>query len=380
MDSVAVVTLRNRAVPTLLGRRHPAHRTAFTLVELLVVITIIAMLMALLLPAVMNARTSARKTQCQNNLRNVGLAMLAEVAAAGRFPASGYFSHTGAEYYHNWVVSLLGRLDRMDLATDWDFNRPHNDPHNLQLASVHLPILTCPDDDSVVPGQGNLSYVVNGGFGWTTGQPVADCPSAFHITDDPCTRPIDLNGNGVACPAEAEDDGTPNDRTLFYSTGLFFLENWPLKKGTVRHHSAESVLDGLSNTLMLAEGIRAGFDPNQPQTNWASPQGLRNSFFLSAYVCQDRTCSAGNVDYSRANSSAEPYRFEAINAARDQAEGEAPWPSSYHIGGVSVVFCDGRMHFLSENVDGIVYACLVSPCGTQLHGPLAQPVVSLELP
>jgi hypothetical protein len=196
------------------------------------------------------------------------------------------------------------------------------------------------------------------------------------ITDDPFCRPLDLNGNGIACPAKAEDDGTPNDRTLFYSTGLFFLENWPLKKGAVRHHSPDSVLDGLSNTLMLAEGIRAGFDPNQPQTNWASPQGLRNSFFLSAHVCQDRKCSAGNVDYGRANSSAEPYRLEAINAARDQAEGEAPWPSSYHIGGVSVVFCDGRMHFLSENVDGIVYACLVSPRGIEL----AQPVVSLDQP
>jgi prepilin-type N-terminal cleavage/methylation domain-containing protein len=358
-------------------RQSPAtgrQRIGFTLVELLVVITIIAMLVALLLPAVMSARGAARRTQCKNNLRNLGLAMLQEAESKRRFPASGNFAVSGPGIYHNWVVSLLPWLEHRDIYERWDFESSYNVPPNSDLTTLTLPILVCPDDDTAMQGGGNLSYVVNAGFGWT--QPW-DCPSCFHVMSSPSVQAIDLNGNGVACPANLQQDGTPSDKTLFYQTGLFYLENWPHGRGTKRHHTPDSVVDGLSNTLMLSENIRVGFDPRSDQGGWASPWPRRNGFFLSAYVCQNLCCSAGNVDYARANErSQDPYRLEGINAARDQAEGEAPWPSSYHPDGVHVVFGDGRMHFLAEDVEGVVYAALISPRGSLIQGPLAQPVVS----
>jgi prepilin-type processing-associated H-X9-DG protein len=139
----------------------------------------------------------------------------------------------------------------------------------------------------------------------------------------------------------------------------------------------DTVVDGLSNTLMLSENVRAGYDPYAISgSGWASPFPRRNSFFVSGYVCENLSCSDGNVDYSRANSAGDPYRWEAINSSHDQPEGEAPWPSSYHPGGVNVMFADGHSLFLSENVEGSVYASLVSPQGMLLDGPLQQAILS----
>ncbi len=350
------------------------HRSGFTLVELLVVITIISMLIALLIPAVMSARGAARRTQCKNNLRNIGLAMIQEAESRRRFPASGNFAVSGPGVYHNWAVTLLPWLEHRDIYERWDFQRSYNEPPNSDLTSLTLPILLCPDDDTTLEGWGTLSYVVNGGFGWTIPW---DCPASFHVASSPTTQPIDLNGNGLACPPDVRQDGTPADKTLFYHTGLFFLENWPQGSGTVRHHTRESIVDGLSNTLMLTENIRAGYDPGSTWGCWATPWPTRNSFFLSAYVCENLCCSAGNVDYARANDRyGDPYRMEAINASLDQAEGEAPWPSSFHPDGVHVVYAGGRVEFLAEDVEGIVYASIVSPRGSLIQGPLAQPVVS----
>jgi prepilin-type N-terminal cleavage/methylation domain-containing protein len=181
-------------------RQSPAtgrQRIGFTLVELLVVITIIAMLVALLLPAVMSARGAARRTQCKNNLRNLGLAMLQEAESKRRFPASGNFAVSGPGIYHNWVVSLLPWLEHRDIYERWDFESSYNVPPNSDLTTLTLPILVCPDDDTAMQGGGNLSYVVNAGFGWT--QPW-DCPSCFHVMSSPSVQAIDLNGNGVARP------------------------------------------------------------------------------------------------------------------------------------------------------------------------------------
>lgn len=366
-----------RAVPKTMTWRSGSTRPGrfgFTLVELLVVITIISMLIALLLPAVMSARGAARRTQCKNNLRNLGLAMLQETEVSRRFPASGRFSLAGPEYYHGWGVTLLPWLERSDIAERWEMDLPAYDPANRKLASISLPIMVCPDDDTALSDGGNLSYVVNGGFGWTRPW---DCPSAFHVMGFPPVQPIDLNGNGITCPSGSGGDGAPSDKELYFQTGLFFVENWPDGTGTVRHHSPDSVFDGMSNTLMLSENVRAGLNPYTDKGGWAMPWTLHNSFFLSGYVCEDLTCSAGNVDYQRANDQGRaPYRLEAINSSLDQPEGEAPWPSSYHPGGVHVVFADGHIDFLSEDVRGSVYASLISPRGSSIQGPLKQPVLS----
>ncbi|NQT11657.1 MAG: DUF1559 domain-containing protein [Planctomycetes bacterium] len=366
-----------RVVPRILTWRSPSvqpGRVGFTLVELLVVITIISMLVALLLPAVMSARGAARRTQCKNNLRNLGLAMLQEAEVKRRFPASGHFSYAGPESYHGWMVALLPWLERRDIAEEWNLDLPFDDPANERLASIALPIAVCPDDDTAMSGGGNLSYVVNGGFGWTRPW---DCPSVFHVMGVPPIQAIDLNGNGTTCPASMGDDGTPSDKQFFFQTGMFFLENWPRGVGVERHHTPDSIYDGLSNTVMLSENVRAGFNPYSGKGGWATPWPLHNCFYISGYVCEGLTCAAGSVDYGRANDQGgDPFRLEAINSSLDQPEGEAPWPSSYHPGGVHVAFADGHLDFLSEDVHGDVYASLVSPRGSLIKGPLKQPVLS----
>jgi prepilin-type N-terminal cleavage/methylation domain-containing protein/prepilin-type processing-associated H-X9-DG protein len=350
-----------------------SHRSGFTLVELLVVITIIGMLMALLLPAVMSARAAGRRATCMNNLHQVSLAMLSEVAAKRRFPASGNFAYYTAESYHSWVVPLLAWLERADIATEWNWNLAHDDPANAKLTSLGIPILVCPDDFTAVPQQGNLSYVVNAGFGWSAGQPAHECPSSFHVlSGPPFYAPLDFSGDGIACPVNGPPES--EDRRLFFQTGLFFLETWPQGRGKeqVLHHTPDSIFDGTSNTIMLSENLRAGYDPAKG-TSWATPWPTNNAFYVSSYVCENRSCAAGKVDYRRANDSTQdPCRWEAINSSRDQAEGEAPWPSSLHPGGVHTAFADGHIHFLSDQIDGAVYAALISPQGMLIRGPLAQ--------
>jgi prepilin-type processing-associated H-X9-DG protein len=141
---------------------------------------------------------------------------------------------------------------------------------------------------------------------------------------------------------------------------MFFMESGG-PTGTTRHHTADSVLDGLSQTFMLAENVRAGVDPLQQYTNWANTDPHRTSFYFSSAVCKSLKCSQGNMNYALANGTS-----QGINASLTEPEG-SPWPSSFHAAdGANFVFADGHLRFVSVEIDGAVYAALFSPQGQKL--------------
>jgi prepilin-type processing-associated H-X9-DG protein len=125
---------------------------------------------------------------------------------------------------------------------------------------------------------------------------------------------------------------------------------------------------------MLSENIRAGYDADGVNdVTWGSPQFWRVGFQVSSYVCGSERCSAGGVDYRRANDqSGGLAHTEALNSSINQPEGAAPWPSSMHPGIINFAFCDGHIRPLSAQIDGRVYAALVTPCGARVVGPLSQ--------
>ncbi len=347
----------------------------FTAVELLVVMAVIAVIVGLVLPAVMNARSAARQVVCQNNLRQLALGLRNHTEAMQRYPAAGYFSATGPEQFHSWVTEILPMLDQEPLFKQYDFAQTWDSPKNKPLVTTSLPLLVCPDDLSQEPGRGNLSYVVNCGFGWTV--PV-DCPSTIHATS-PTTAtvsPLDLNGNGIVCPIDPASEGKMPDVKVLEALGLFFVENWPQGTGTVRHHRPGVLEDGETQTIMLAENVRAGYDP-VTGAGWGSPDIRYVGFLASGYVCTNGRCDTGNVDYRRTNiKDVAPYSTEALNASLKQPEGLAPWPSSLHAGRIYVAFCDARVQPISDNIDGAVYAALLSPNGSSIRGPMAQQILS----
>lgn len=347
-------------------RRCSTHSTAcraFSLVELIVVMAIIGLLIALLLPALGQSRAAARRIECMSRLRNVTLAMLNVVDSTGRFPACGNFTDTAPfETRQSWVIDVLPWLDQAATASEWDHEASVSSPQNLPLTRRHFDVLVCPADISVKPADegstyGNLSYVVNGGVGFTTYYAgTHDCPVDFQ------GRKLDLNGDGFSCPANGGDN---QDKAIFLQLGLFFNETW---KGGVsqRHHTPASVTDGLSNTVLLTENVRTGYNPasdaNPDTSGWASPGSFQTSFYIGN-PCLDAICSAGAVDYSRSNSGE-----GAINGGLFKPEGKSPIPNSFHAGGVNLSFGDGRVQFVSQLIDGRVYAAIVSPQGGQLSG------------
>ena len=345
------------------------HMPGFTVLELLVSIAIIATLIALLLPAVQRARGSARNLSCKNRLRQLSLAMMSHADVQKRFPAMGNFSVNGVGF-HNWVTSILPQIEQSALWNQYDFSQAFDSSANQQLGQTSIETLVCPDDISEQAGAGNLSYVVNGGIAWTI--PI-DCPATLRSDGvSGSLLPVDLNGDGIVCGLSAQNE----DAQIMESLGLFFVENWPRGVGTQRHHRLNDVIDGTTQTVLLAENIRAGYDP-AAETGWSSPHPANNAFFLSGSICKNESCTPGNVDYLRANDRSQfPSKLEAINAPLNQPEGFAPRPSSLHTGGVNLSFVDGHVVTLSESISGEVYAAIVSPQGSRLSGPLTQQIVT----
>lgn len=131
------------------------NRNGITLLECVVVIAIIGVLLAILIPATQNVRESSRRVTCQNNLRQISVAIQNHESAHKQLPSlyNGNFitqqPTTGDEFhFHSWRVALLPSLDQAVLYERIDQGRAATDPQNLPNLATSLPVFLCPSTNN----------------------------------------------------------------------------------------------------------------------------------------------------------------------------------------------------------------------------------------
>lgn len=222
-------------------------RRGFTLIELLVVIAIIAILVSLLMPAVQQAREAARRAQCKNNLKQIGLALHNYHDVFRTFPPGNITMGPccGTKSLINWAISILPYIDQTNLQNIYDFNLPNEDPANQKALQQSIPVYNCPSDInagqklrpasgprssgqlwamSSYRGMGGVGYAFGGGYPYRRQWDSSDI----------------LNGN-----ATAQKRGM-----LHWCGGIPRQGSFRGKYGPVK---MADVLDGSSNTLFVGE-------------------------------------------------------------------------------------------------------------------------------
>ena len=310
-----------------------SRRRAFTLIELLVVIAIIAVLIALLLPAVQQAREAARRSQCKNNLKQIGLALHNYHDTYGRFPKANYYGFkqggVGAMLPRNytWVSMLLPYIDQSPLYNKINFSIPawNQLVDNKNLQSFRIDGFECPSDPGF-NGGGNRHNI-----GWT---------------------------NYAA--AEGYDWWSRPGHPL---SGVFNLGI---------HNKIANVVDGTSSTIAVMECATSSFEPRAGiaghlKNGGGAPRGggSDNSVFrtLLVSVCNEPSVMAAGghgdgavfPDNSGAmgfwGSFGAPYSYQPTYMHCFGINNNWPGASSRHVGGAHAVMCDGSVKFLSETMD-----------------------------
>jgi prepilin-type N-terminal cleavage/methylation domain-containing protein/prepilin-type processing-associated H-X9-DG protein len=290
------------------------RKRGFTLIELLVVVAIIAVLIALLLPAVQAAREAARRSQCVNNMKQIGLALHNYESTHNVFP---YGSNYGSAYGTQLFLSLLPGLEQAPLANAFNFNLRTYDLQNTTVQRTAVLSLVCPSDqdakDPVINGRDAVGTALGLWYGGNMGPTDMDNKVNYCPPTPPGskTQSYCVQGNwGI--------DTTPNNPKM---VGMF------ARSPTCQRIAA--VKDGLSNTFMMGELIPT-------HCNWQ--YAFAHNFPMSA-----TSIPLGRIDLTITGNYWDSCGFK-----------------SFHAGGANFLLGDGRVQFIKTSINYKAYNALGS--------------------
>ncbi|WP_435015460.1 DUF1559 domain-containing protein [Tundrisphaera sp. TA3] len=321
----------------------------FTLIELLVVIAIIAVLIALLLPAVQAAREAARRMQCTNNLKQIGLAMHNYQSGNNCLPQGVKGCCWGT-----WLVAVLPFVEQQAMYNAWNasgnnsMSGPINDDFryagiaNTTVTTSRISAYSCPSD----PNAQALSNISSGGKKITSHNYVVNFGNTTHQQGPVTVNSITYTFMGapfgdVGSPLSDQDSGSG--------------------KGAVTSAiDFNSIIDGLSNTMMASEVL-----VGQSSTN-NDLRGFSWWAFGSTFTGQ-LTPNSTKPDWMQSsgycNVAAIPTNPPCIEGTGSLVFTAA---RSKHPGGVNVTFCDGSVRFIKNTVNPLTYLGLSSSKGGEV--------------
>ncbi len=288
-------------------------RRGFTLIELLVVIAIIAILIALLLPAVQQAREAARRSQCKNNLKQIGLALHNYHDTFKILPISNA-GCSGKRY--GWIPMLLPYIDQANIYNAFDFDLAAWQGNNFQHLQKPYNAFLCPSDPL---GNEIREEEFFAAPTWI----IAQADYAAVIGDY-------VNSSGVG-----EVPAYGNVGCSLQVRGMIGRWGWSAR--------FRDVTDGLSNTFTLGECIGA----MSIVQNW----GVQ-SFGTTSHP----------INFM--NENLQTNLPTQLNPRWDESIGFR----SYHVGGTHFLMGDGAVRFVGENIDGVTYRGLASRTGGEVIG------------